>query len=87
MPNKYSQFLQPQPPFWRPSRGPESQEGSICDGLACNGKSKGDLELTPSQKIAEKAKARSRIERRRKAKAPTQASYHAQYGYTNGFMS
>ena len=81
-------FLQAQPPFWLPSRAPGSQEGSICDGLACNGKSKGDLELTESQKIAEKIKnKRGGIERRRKAKAPTQAAYHAQLGYTNGFMS
>ena len=82
------QFLQPQPPFWLPKRGPESQGDSICDGLACNGRSKSDLELTASQKIAEKEKdKRGGIERKRKAKAPTQASYHAQYGYTNGFMS
>ena len=63
-------------------------EGNPAEGVASNGRSKADLALSESEKIAERMKnKRGGIERKRKAKVPTEAQVHAKLGYTNGFMA
>lgn len=80
-------ILQGQNPYWLPS-SKALPAANPAEGVASNGRSKADLALTESEKIAERVKNKSGgIERKRKKKVPTEASYHAKYGFTNGFMS
>ena len=78
-------ILREQSPYWLPSKA-ANPEGNPIEGIASNGKSKGELALTESEKIAERTKSHSRIERKRKKKPLTQKQQEQKYGYTSGFI-